>query len=632
MKLRMSVVVVLYLLLTNSLTASGEIQSAAITPAYIITDPKFLAKPQLTTGSRLLKVGEPMAFCLFKPDAMAPGTFDIFPRYLERANPGNDYVAGGDLDWLNKLESERIKLSFTDGRACVKYIPQRAGNYITRWQVGKETLYRYFAVVDDDYVVLRYGGYHELNMEPMFNSAGIPIDLPLPVAKYHTGDNVFDKYIRYHRLFGYTLVPQYPDTPDMGHDERVAVYGKSLAKAKKLLPDINDTRCGRIEMWHEHDPGYTRALAQLGINSHFGLQMANGIPFLGMPEFPYFASPLDIRKANQGQASDVVCHQWDFCGGWHFLGPITWHYRLSFNHWPTVEKSLRAGIAEGANLAELSGYPAFLFPLYDGNIFGDNETGRDYIDFIERYQRFIAFKATKEYKIAFSRAIDISDYYRRHFKETPKTIFVSKTDNIMYEMNWHNIWAGSHILQARERLPWFSRISTIMHLRENLHSAKDPMAYEYIVYEDGYRSMRFERESPNPIWWSDYTNPQQDMTEKGSIIRHWVKTPDVDVVEISETDAGMIGGQARIPAWQKDNGAYKIKMKMLTKSEFSNYAITLWGLPEPFAKNPDPARVQTNAKEFYLAKNTDGEYHMILIFDLAPDFVLDINIMPSEIP
>ena len=597
---------------------------------HMITNTALLNKPQWTTSSRLLKQGETINFCFFKPEEIKESRLDIFLRYLEQANPGNDYVAGGDLNWLEKLPSETIDLPYHDNKASLEYTPKQPGNYIARWQVGDEQLYRYFSVIDDSFVVIRYGGYHELNMEPMFNSAGIPIDLPLPVEKYHPGDAVFDKYINYHRTFGYALVPQYPDTPDISQEERKKLYAGHLDNVRNVLPDINDARCGRVEMWHENEPGYTKVFSELGINSHFGLQMSNGCPFLGMPEFPYFAAPLDIRKANRDQAGDVVCHQWDFCGGWHFLGPLSWHYRLSFNEWPTVEKSLRQGIKEGANLAKLSRYPAFLFPLYDGNIFGDNENGRNCIDFIERYQQFIAFKATKEYKVVFSRAIDIADYYIRHFKKTPRTIFVSKTDNIFYEMNWHNIWAGQHLLQARERLPWWTRISTIMQLRESIHAAKDPMSYEYIVFEDGNRSIRFERESPNPIWWSDYTNPQQDVTEKGSMIRHWVKTPDVDVVEVAETEAGMIGGRPRIPKWQKENGTLKIKMKMLTKAEFNDYAIALWGLPEEFARDPDPVRIKTNAKEFAIARNTDGEYHLILVFDLKPDLLLKVELPEAK--
>jgi len=588
---------------------------------HMITNTTLLNKPQWTTSSRLLKQGEIIKFCFFRPDKIKDSRLDIFSRYLEQANPGSEYVAGGDLNWLDKLPSETIDLTYHDNQASVEYKPKQLGNYIARWQVGDESLYRYFSVVDDTFVVIRYGGYHELNMEPMFNSAGIPIDLPLPVEKYHPGDELFDKYLNYHRTFGYALVPQYPDTPDISQEERIKRYAGHLDNVRSVLADINDARCGRVEMWHSKDPGYAKTFKQLGITSHFGLQMANGGSWLGMPEFPYFASPVDIRKTDQDAEPDVVCHQWDFCGGWHFLGPLSWHYRISFNNWEIVEKTLRQGIIEMENCAQLSDHPAFIFPLYDGNIFG-SEAARE---FIERYQRFIAFEATMQYKVVFSRAIDIADYYLRHFKITPRTIFVSKTDNISYEINWHNLWAGRHELVTRQRLPWLTRPSSIFQLREAFYGAKDPMSYEYIVFEDQKRSIRFERESPNPIWWFEYTNQEKEVTPEGSTIR-WVKTPDVDIVEPTETNADMVGGLPRLPTWRKDEKGLTIEMKMLTKAEFKDYAITLWGLPDEFAQDPDPSRIKTNAKEFALAKNTSGEYHLILIFDLKPDFLLKVEL------
>ena len=62
---------------------------------------------------------------------------------------------------------------------------------------------------------------------------------------------------------------------------------------------------------------------------------------------------------------------------------------------------------------------------------------------------------------------------------------------------------------------------------------------------------------------------------------------------------------------------------------FNDYAITLWGLPDEFARNPDPARIKTNAKEFALAKKTNGEYHLVLIFDLKPDLLLKVELLKA---
>ena len=54
--------------------------------------------------------------------------------------------------------------------------------------------------------------------------------------------------------------------------------------------------------------------------------------------------------------------------------------------------------------------------------------------FVERYQRFMAFEAPKQHKVVYARSIDIADYYRRHFHATPRTVFVSKTDHVTHDM------------------------------------------------------------------------------------------------------------------------------------------------------------------------------------------------------
>jgi hypothetical protein len=36
--------------------------------------------------------------------------------------------------------------------------------------------------------------------------------------------------------------------------------------------------------------------------------------------------------------------------------------------------------------------------------------------------------------------------------------------------------------------------------------------------------------------------------------------------------------------------------------------------------------IETNASEFVLAKNTDGEYHLVLFFDLRPGVEIRVSI------
>ena len=583
------------------------------------------ARPQWSTSSRLLQLGEAIEFYLHLPDGMSAENLTIFPRYLERAQPGNDFEPGDNLSWLDELPAETIELTFVDGQASLSYAPEAPGSYLARWRVGEELFYRYFSVVEDDWTVLRFSTFGSLESEPTLHGTGIPLDYRLPAAQFDPADSLFQKLFDYYRYYGDSLVPLLPDTPPsytVGHEQRVKLYDHLLTQARSVLPFPNDIRSTRVEMHHDVDPGYTEILAQLNINDHCGLYEANAKPWLGMPEFPYFSSPVDCRKTNQRDGGSTVAHQWDFCGGWHFLGPVSWHYKAGEGDWSLSEVCLREGLEELKNLAEFSGHPAFALPLYDGvldpgypnphfhcildedDIGCDFDRGRAMPRFVERYQRFMAFDVPKEYKVAYARSIDIADYYRRHFRVTPRTVFVSKTDHVMYDMWWLNHWCNDGILVPRERIPGDTRISTLMSQRRDNKYYKDPLSYEYILVEDQRRSIRFERECLNPIWWFDYT--QQQRGPEGSSSMH-TETPDVDILQ-SE--------------WVCTDQGLTLNLKMVTDATFPDYAIALWDLPAEF--RGDPASIQTDAKECIVVWNRDGEYHLVLVFDLEPDAELQV--------
>ena len=219
-------------------------------------------------------------------------------------------------------------------------------------------------------------------------------------------------------------------------------------------------------------------------------------------------------------------------------------------------------------------------------------------DFVERYQRLIAFELPKEHKLAFARSIDVADYYRRHFRVTPRTVYVSKTDHVRYDMWWLCSWCNDAMLVPRETIPWETRMSTVFRLRDTVYPFKDPLSQEYILVEDQRRSIRFERECPNPVWWFDYTH--QDRGPEGSSIT-WTRTPNVDVLR---------------SGWRDEAGAKTQTLTMQTSASFDDYAVTMWGLPVP--RGAEAPRVGTNAKDAILARNREGEWHVVLVFDLRP--------------
>ncbi|MBM4094245.1 MAG: LamG domain-containing protein, partial [Planctomycetes bacterium] len=227
-------------------------------------------------------------------------------------------------------------------------------------------------------------------------------------------------------------------------------------------------------------------------------------------------------------------------------------------------------------------------------------------EFVDRYQRLVAFELPKQHKLAFARSIDIADYYRRHFQVTPRTVFVSRTDHVTYDMWWLCSWCNDAMLVPRQVIPWETRMSTVFRLRDTVYPFKDPLSHEYILVEDQQRSIRFERECPNPVWWFDYT--RQERGAEGSGIS-WTVTPNVEVLR---------------SGWRDEADGKHQTLTMRTSASFDNYAIAVWDLP--VAQGTRPPIVQSDAKESILARNRDGQWHAVLVFDLRPDTQLRLTV------
>ncbi len=324
-----------------------------------------LATPQLCTGPRLLKLGESLDFELHAPEGVQCGPLVVFTRYLEQANPGEAFQLNDSLAWVESQPKVEVPVQWSGSLGTATYTPSETGSYLARWTVGEETFYRYFAAIEDDSLVLSFSPFCPLEPTPTLHSTGIPLDYRMPADRLQPGDALCARLLSYNRLWGDNFLPILPDTPDLDAAARQAQYGEALGKVRALLPDPADGRSAWLECNHELDPGYGDLLSKLGINDHCGLWCANAKPWLGMPEFPYFTSPADCRKPCQTGNVGLVSHQWDFCGGWHFLGPVSWHFKVTEGNWSKAESCMLQGITEYENLTQMSGHPAFLNPLYE---------------------------------------------------------------------------------------------------------------------------------------------------------------------------------------------------------------------------------------------------------------------------
>lgn len=631
-------------------------------PPSEITDAAFLKQPQWTTSSRLLKLGERIQYRLYLPAGIDPGTLEVFPRFLESATVGDAFDPhNGEKPWLDQQTGERIEVRFQNGAALVSYTPQKPGNYLARWRVNGETLFRYFSVVEDDWAVVVFSTYYALTPHPALHGTGIPLDHRPPALPnmeyertYETADkNVDEVLFTAHRKYGEAVIQLFPSTFGKTTEERLAMYRPLLEANRKKYPDPTSARSARV-LWKFDDQGphrYQPVLEQLGINDHSGMWVGNATPWMGMPEFPFYTSAQDDRLPDQTGTSRVMAHQWDFTTSWHFLGPVSWHSQASRGDFERTRHCLEEGIREYENLAQLSGHPAFVMgPLYDGIDYYSHPrtveahtwaTSEQREAFVKKYLQYFAFEATRKHRLAFARSVDVADYYRRHFTKTPPTIFSCTTDHVHYDMWWLPSWSGmdeSSFIQ--EFIPWMTRVSML----KKVQKYKDPLSYEFLLIEDDRRSVRFERNSPNPIWWYDYTEGKLDAN--GWLARK--EFPDVLVADAYKGRAGddagitdplIITSQDAMPSWRQSVAGDWIKLKMEVLPSQSvggapapetvkGYPVCLWNIPESFAADPDPDRIESNATNAIVAKNTAGEYHLVLTFDLQPNAELNVRIKP----
>ena len=98
------------------------------------------------------------------------------------------------------------------------------------------------------------------------------------------------------------------------------------------------------------------------------------------------------------------------------------------------------------------------------------------------------------------------------------------------------------------------------------------------------------------MWYFDHT--RQDERPGGSSITHTV-TPDVHVGP---------------PAWRRSCDGLSTELQVTSTAAFNNYSLALWGLPDDY--EPAVWRIETNADRHLLARNTEGEHHLVLLFDL----------------
>jgi len=553
---------------------------------------------------RLVNCGEPVRFRVnLSPAEANAAELLIFPRYLENSAKTNARTRAGRLAWLDDLQS--VKLDPTQGD--LSYTPARPGNYMLRLRTPSAPFYRYFAAVQPEYLVYRMLAYSPVQPPtdaPELRNGGIPIDWTLNSGKLpimlDPSRGHLALLIDAQRIFGDIVTPFF-DTAT-----RAKRHG-----AATVAPHVDDVlsrmRGAGLEV-ERAVLDWSGSATSVELYRQRGFDVVDGIiPEIenhrGAPWFPYWMSRGDFLSPAPEPSSQMAMIM-DFCAGFHFHGPPDFHMIASECNWgvagPHADLAAREHVLVARN--SRSG-PVFVPTLL---VFEYMKQGtwpaRDWtrgrqLDFVRSFLDDTAFAHARKYPIVFARATDIADYLRAHPSPQPRRILSSITHDWNYDKVWSpEIYNYNYDVHVGVR-PFSESLANIRKNRKYIWAK--PASRELIYYEDSQSQCRFEYACPKPMLWYDYGDRRPRDAYEGR--------PELDVpdprVELNTTIT---------------SARFEVRYRLRGGRNFQGYRLALWDIPREFAHG----RVETNAREFILVENSDGDYRGILVLDLEPEMEL----------
>ncbi len=411
----------------------------------------------MTAKPALAKVGEKITISLqAAADNIPQPTLEIYPRYLETKMGQKETLK---LDW-KKTGKSGEKVVY---KAIVQYSPKVMGNYLVHWKcdTGGDVpeFWRYFAVIDASYAVccLESTSHSKGTPDPVLHEFHLPFKYWQQVPLFREGwdAETWAAFSRKSRQFG--------DTPafmlwvsnglyvknDPEYDPKVSgwqvIYQKEKPEVQRLIlerykKDIWPTLGfdGPIENVQSYgfcktSIGLARELGYKTIGSMFPSHNFKDGPFpfnhTGMPDRPYFMSKEDFRKTGDGGPQGLVgimqCH---------FHPPLNADYNcmyvlepIALIH-PGIPGSVGRKIFDEIAFSQIQDFfEAMLQNRLSQNVPYMFNVGLEFQGLFpgtaEANNYFVRHAARKaaEIPLAFAAGDAISDYYRRHYKETPET-------------------------------------------------------------------------------------------------------------------------------------------------------------------------------------------------------------------
>jgi hypothetical protein len=566
----------------------------------------------LSVDSRLVNVGEQIKFSLTVDPALAEeADFRIFPRYLENCDPQEARNCEERLAWLDDIPSVSFDLALDNGHAGFTYTADQPGNFIARFRTPGKTLYRYFAAVTEEYLIYRmqaYGRIEPPEEDEELRNGGFPIDWALDSKNL---DIILDpnkghlkKALEYQEIFDDLILPWFSSMlTDVKNDPCFDISKRVDAVLDRMQQA--GFRIGRAVVdWEAHAEA-VEEYQRRGFEVMDGIIAEDEI-HRGAPWFPYWMSEDDFLSPAEGP-TDKLGMIMDFCAGFHFHGPPSFHMLASECSWEVAAPHADLAAREHVLIVKNSGGGPVVVPTlftYEYRPWG-TWPKRDWsrqrqLKFAREFLNDTAFEHARKYPIVFARCTDIADYMRKHPTGVqPRRVLSSITHDWPYDRIWSPEWVRG-----------IDAFCDVRSFNDSLYDIRGrwaslwakPGSRELIYYEDSRHNCRFEYACPKPILWYAY----DDHRRAGK----WCGRPELEVPD------PQISMETKL-----DERTFELCYKIQGGTQFPNYKLAVWDIPREFAEFP----FKTNAEEFILVRNSEGDYRGILLFDLKSDMELRLS-------
>lgn len=405
---------------------------------------------KMTVTPELAKIGEPVTLQMEALATKSPNAIlDFYPNFLVAGTSTSQPL---NLAWKATGQHD----SLTVYQAACPLPANATGNYLTHWKcdIGGDTTdyWRYFAVIDDTWAVA------------MFMSTSHAFPAVRPAADFHRLQLPYEEWVgscltvndvlhgnpqqwaawsQEARQYGMQINPMLYSTSWMSgpaqnpyanlQSETPETQRAILDGYREMLPGLGFGPVDIISAYTmdnsfslgARDAGF-KTISSLCSGQNF-MDGPMRINHLGMPERPYFISPEDFRKPGPGGPQGLVgvsqCQRNSFlCRDFNCTYALDPASDINFvdgggrSVWDDIWMSRIYDFFDAMLQNRLSQKTPYFFNAcaqFNGSNPGNTESNRLLIEY--------AAKKAQTEPLAFATGPAVTEYYRRHFTQTPET-------------------------------------------------------------------------------------------------------------------------------------------------------------------------------------------------------------------